>query len=75
VDQVAKELPTGEASTSDSFKAAAAAAEAETEPGGGRGRGAGQHPMGVVCSCVRTGWSLMSSLFCVGEEVRGVTKS
>eukprot|EP00752_Nemacystus_decipiens_P013802 g12254.t1 len=35
--------------------------------GGGRGRG-GQQPMGVVCSCVRTGWSLMSSLFCVGEE-------
>lgn len=30
-----------------------------------------QHPMGVVCSCVRTGWSLMSSLFCVGEEVGG----
>lgn len=28
-----------------------------------------QHPLGVVCTCVRTGWSLMSSLFCVGEEV------
>ena len=33
---------------------------------------ASEHPMGVVCSCVRTGWSLMSSLFCVGEEVTGV---
>lgn len=49
----------------------AAAAEASGGPGGGlAGRGAaGQHPMGVVCTCVRTGWSLMSSLFCIGEEV------
>lgn len=41
--------------------------------GGGGDKGGGidrrQHPMGVVCTCVRTGWSLMSSLFCVGEEV------
>lgn len=40
------------------------------EAGRGAGGGVGQHPMGVVCTCVRTGWSLMSSLFCVGEEVR-----
>lgn len=35
----------------------------------GGGAMAGEHPVGVVCSCVRAGWSLMSSLFCMGEEV------
>lgn len=49
----------------------AAVAEAPGMAGGVGDRGAsGQHPMGVVCTCVRTGWSLMSSLFCIGEEVR-----
>lgn len=53
----------------DGSKAAGAEASAGAGGGlGGRG-GAGQHPMGVVCTCVRTGWSLMSSLFCIGEEV------
>lgn len=54
-------------------ESSSAAVEAEGAPGedtSGGGGGRGQQPMGVVCSCVRTGWSLMSSLFCVGEEVR-----
>lgn len=47
------------------------AAEGKSSRGsGGGGTDVQQHPMGVVCTCVRTGWSLMSSLFCIGEEVR-----
>lgn len=61
------DLPGGDA---DSSSAAAEAEGAPREDASGGGGGRGQQPMGVVCSCVRTGWSLMSSLFCVGEEVR-----
>lgn len=56
-----QELPTADATSSDKGKGVGA---------GGAVAVAGEHPMGVVCSCVRTGWSLMSSLFCMGEEVR-----
>lgn len=54
-----QQLPTVDAISSDKGKGVE-----------GGGTMAGEHPMGVVCSCVRAGWSLMSSLFCMGEEVR-----
>lgn len=60
-------LSKGDASGGQADGAGASTATSLGE--GGEGGGGRQHPMGVVCSCVRTGWSLMSSLFCVGEEV------
>lgn len=66
---VANDAPEGSAASGEAAGGDAGMSEGGGG-GGGRASSAGQHPMGVVCTCVRTGWSLMSSLFCVGEEVK-----